>query len=621
VGVISELASGKANPVAAQAVERGRDLWRQAFSLGTDKESGGRERFTQREPISRPVIPGGSKVRGLLSEPQSVKRLLEALRSMAPGGWSDDRYEQTARNYLGIAYIAIHRIATQWQQAEFKLYRKTRKDEKTPEGRVLVTEDDPPEGDRVVKPYDLVRLLERPNRQDYFGKLLYRYAQQKYLTGTALTYMVPNRFGTPMELYCIPTAVAIPQPAVNPDYPDGFYRIQPLYPYGPFSSYPTPATAVGAPIPAQWMLRFQFPHPLLRYEGYSPLTGLSLEMDEFKMIGRSRHYKMRRTMNPSVVLDTSDAEGAQQLPEPELERLKAEIEGIFFGPENAGGLLVPPPGCKLSDYGSTPKEMDYPQSWSQMVDFLLAGFGITKPAAGMLENASYSTLFATLKQLYWLTLEPDLRDIAQELTHHLAPFFGDDLILEISGRPINDHDVNMAKANIMAQNRAGTINQLLMLLDLPTSSEEWGNERLGTDPNAEAMAAMGGAPGAGAPQGAEASPEVAGAQPPQPPTTIPEQMPNEVPEVDGPLGPLGPARGTKPVGERKEPPESAHGRPKPQRMGLGSLGPRKALPESVRRRLETLPEVGIVAVGEVQTKSLYERMLEICDNGNGNGKH
>jgi len=545
---------------------------------------------------------------------------------MAPGGWSDDRYEQTARNYLGIAYIAIHRIATQWQQAEFKLYRKTRKDKHNPYGRIAVTEDDPPEGDRLVKPYDLVRLLERPNRQDYFGKYMYRLSQQKYLTGTALTYMVPNSFGTPMELYCIPTAVAIPQPAINPDYPDGFYRIQPLYPYGPFSSYPTPATAVGAPIPAQWMLRFQFPHPLLRYEGYSPLTGLSLEMDEFKMIGRSRHYKMRRTMNPSVVLDTSDAEGAQQLPEPELERLKAEIENIFFGPENAGGLLVPPPGCKLSDYGSTPKEMDYPQSWSQMVDFLLAGFGMTKPAAGMLDTASYSTLFAALKQLYWLTLEPDLNDIAQELTHHLAPFFGDDLILEITGKPINDHDVNMAKANIVAQNRAGTINQLLGLLDLPTIDEDWGSERLGTPPEQPGMEGMGGMPGAmpQQQQGAEVPmPDgSAVAPPPGPAQPIPGQESTTPPQTDGPLGPLGPARGTKPVGNRKEPPETTQGRPKPQRMGLGSLGPRKSLPASVLRRLETLPVASdSIAVGEVQTKSIYDRMMEVVANGSANGHH
>src|SRR5260370_35899679 len=107
------------------------------------------------------------------------------------------------------------------------------------------------------------------------------------LMGKALTWMVPNKLKTPMELYSIPTAIAIPQPAINPDFPDGYYRIQPIYPYGPFSSYPTPATAVGAPIPAQWMLRVKYPHPLLRYDGYSPMTVLRLQQDEIESIDRS----------------------------------------------------------------------------------------------------------------------------------------------------------------------------------------------------------------------------------------------------------------------------------------------------------------------------------------------
>lgn len=429
-----------------------------------------------------------------------------------------------------------------------------------------VTKNDPAEGGRLVTPYDLVRLLERPNRQDYFGKIMYRWCQQKYLTGTALTWMVPNALGTPMELYCVPTAIAIPQPAINPDYPDGYYRVQPLYPYGPFSSYPTPSTAVGAPIPAQWMLRFQYPHPLLRYEGYSPLTGLSLEMDEFKMIGRSRHYKFRRTMNPSVVLDTTEMEGAQMLPEPELERLRVELENVFFGPENAGGLLAPPPGCRIQDYGVSPKEMDYPQSWSQMVDFLLAGFGITKPAAGMVENAAYSTLFATLKQLYMLTLDPDFSDIANELTHHLAPFFGDDLILEIRGRRIDDHDINFAKADRMAAGRAGTVNELRKLLDMPVTQEQWGEERLGTE-----EPELGGLPGgAGLPPGMPL-PGQPGQQGGNAPTAPPPELPgmgNGAPKTDE---------------IRAEPAAIDNSRPGPGNLSAGALGPRKGLPAYLKR--------------------------------------
>ena len=556
--IVSPADKGISSPFVRQEVERGRTLWRQAFNFGTTKEEGGerrKERFEGRAPYSRPRAPaaGGSWGRGIVSEPAAMRRLIEAMRSMAPGGWSDDRWEQTLRNFIGIAYIAIHRIATQWQQGEFQVFRKS---PEHPDGRVPVKEDDPPEGDRMVSPYDLVRLLERPNRQDYFGRLMYQLCQQKYLTGTALLWMVPNALGTPMELYVIPTAIAIPQPAVNPDYPDGYYRVQPVYPYGPFSSYPTPTTAVGAPIPAQWMVRLQYPHPLLRYEGYSPLTGLSLEMDEFKMIGRSRHYKMRRTLNPSVVLDTAQMEGSQMLPPEEMERLRVEIENNFFGPENAGGLLAPPPGCSMTEWGMSPTEMDYPNSWAQMVDFILAGFGITKPAAGMVDDASYSTLFATLKQLYMLTLDPDFHDTGRVLTHHLAPFFGDDLIVEIRGRRIDDHDINFSKADRLAAAKAGTVNELRKLLDLPVTEEQWGEERLGQ----EAPLPGGLPPGAGDPMAA---------------------LMQGGPGAPPPTGSPAPNEGAPPP---EIPPELDNSRPRPGNLSAGALGPRKSLGGAGRPR-------------------------------------
>ena len=299
------------------------------------------------------------------------------MRSRAPGGWSDDRWEET-KHFVGIAYIAIHRICQQLSQSEFKVFRR---DRKHPDGKVPITEDDPPEGDRVVKPFELVELLESPNNQDSFGKWMYRIGQQIKLTGMALTWMVPNQFGCPFELYCIPTAMAIPQPTINPDYPHGFYRIQPIYPYGPFSSYPTPASAVGAPIPGEWMMKMLYPHPFLRYDGFSPLTGMRLEMDEFEMIGRSRHYSMRRSIVPSAVLNFENMEGAQPLPEAEIERIVAEFENTTMGPENAGKLYVATPGANIAFPFPAPREMDFPGSWVQLLDFILGGFGITRPAA------------------------------------------------------------------------------------------------------------------------------------------------------------------------------------------------------------------------------------------------
>lgn len=523
------------------AADRSRSLWRQMFSA-TSKEDG----------IKPDPVASNSWTRSIVGD-ESTKRLLQALRSRAPGGWTDDRWEQS-RHFYGIPYVAIHRIGTQLQQAEFQVFVK---DDTHPDGKRPISPNDPPHGNRQVKPYDLVKLLGRPNKQDSFGKLMYRWNQQLRLTGTALTWMVPNMLGVPMELYCVPTATAVPQPASNPDYPEGFYRIQPLYPYGPFSSYPAPATAVGAPIPAQWMLRFLYPHPLLRYEGFSPLSGLRQHIDQHEAMDRSRWYNMKRTFRPSAVLNMDGMDGATPLPEPEIERIRAEFESSQMGPENVGNLFVATPGAKLEEWGSRPVDMDYGSSWDQVGSFILGGgFGITKPAAGMIEDSSYSTLFATLKQLNLLTLDPDCSDIASELTHHLAPFFGDDLIIEIRCRRIDDHDVKRAKLETLVQAKAITKNELRKELEMPLTDKKWGDEIAGTE-EAQEM------PGAG-------------------------QAP----------GPAGISGQSEQIDEAKDGPAPvANSRPRPDSLGTGALGPRaKAM--------------------KIKRKSMYRRVTEeVCKNG------
>ena len=453
MGFLSELVNKKSTFVLGQ--EQGVESWRRVFG-GVDKE----------RPVKPDVTPhGGSFTRSVTTE-AGLKRLLEALRSRAPGGWTDNRYEQSG-HFVGIAYVAIHRLSEQMSQAEFQVFQK---DDSHPDGKV------PAKSEGARK---LIRLLEKPNQEDSFGDLLYGWTQQMSLTGSALTWVVPNAYGEPYELYPIETAIATPGPILSEEYPRGYYQIQPIYPYGPFSSFPTPLSAVGARIPAEWMLRIKYKHPLIRYEGYSPLTALRLHLDEVEAMDRSRWYSMKRTFRPNMVLNMADMEGAQPMPSEEIERIKTEIENAFMGPENAGNLFIPAPGTKLEEFGTVPRDMDYQSGWEQLVSFCLGGFGITKPAAGMIEDASYSTLFATLKQLYWLTLEPAVNRLSSKLTRFLAPFFGDDLIVEVRCKRIDDHEVKFQAVDKLIAAKAITKNETRRELGLPLTKEEWGNEIAG----------------------------------------------------------------------------------------------------------------------------------------------
>ncbi len=524
MGFIADLAQSKQ---AFPGLDRERSQWREIF--------GQTERKVEAKPTS--VVPGGSYGQSSISSNNAIKRLLEAYRSQAPGGWSDDRWEQS-RHFSDIRYICIHRTGMLLQQAEYQLFEK---DLNHPDGKRPITQDDMPQGGRLVRPWGLIDLLGKPNAQDSFGMLMYRWNQQMGLTGSALTWMVPNQLGTPFELYPVPTAVAIPQPVVNPEYPHGYYRIQPVYPYGPFSSYPTPNSAVGAPIPAQWMMRFLYPHPFLRYEGFSPQTGLRLHLDEVEMIDRSRHSSMRRGIHPSAVLNFDGVDGMQPLPESEIARIKADFEETQMGPENFGQLFVANAGAKIEEWGRAPVDMDYQAGWEQLVSFAMAGFGVTKAAAGMIDDTSYAALFASLKQLHLLTLQPICDLFAASITRTLAPFFGDNLILEVRCDRIDDHEIKKGKIETLISAGAITKNECRKELDMDVTEEPWGEEIAGT------IQSMQG--------------EVSNA--PLKSRKVPSLLDQEGDVTTDQ--------------EDEEPPEMSRSRPTPGDLSRGALGPRKHL--------------------------------------------
>lgn len=537
MGLFADLASGKFAP--------------QQQSFATYKE----------EP--RPVRNRGATT-SLSGGEASFVRLLQAFRSNAPGGWSDNRWEQTVRHYVGIQYVAINRKCEQLSQSEFKVYQK---DDNHPDGKRPVS--------RQHEGYKLHELLENPNEEDSFGDLMFQYGLQLDLTGTALTWMVPNRLGSIMEMYPVPTALAIPQTVMNAEFPQGYYRIQPIYPYGAFTSMAEGVSATGATIPAQWMVRIKHPHPFLRYDGYSPLTALRLHIDEVESIDRSRFYSMKKSVNPSAVLNTEAMEGSEPLPSEEIDRIRAEFAALHQGPENHGNLLVPAPGARLDLFGMVPKDMDYMAGWNQLVSFVLGGFGITKPAAGMIEDASYSTLFATLKQLHLLTLKPICARIGAKLTKKLAPLFGDDLIIEIECPRIDDHDLLLNKLSFLGQGQCLTKNEARKELGFAITQDDWGKQMWGEKAQDEmgGLAALLG----GALQG---------------------QGPTGAPEQQGP----------------PEQAEQNQGRERPGPLGAGSRGPMKSLNWDLIKKSQDLVEKSREDNKRTR-KSLYHLAREVMSNG------
>jgi hypothetical protein len=324
-------------------------------------------------------------------------------------------------------------------RAEFEIYERT-ETETSPRGKVKL-----PWHDAIHK------LFERPNTQDGFGDLLEQSVQQISLTGISLTWAVPNKAGDePQEIYSIPSATAWPMPPSG-DYPFGAYRVLP-YAYGfdwTFGGHST----LGAVIPAEQIKVVKKPHPLLRHDGYAVLTAISHHVDTVDAIDKSRFATQTQGPQQTVGFELPDG---TNLDEAAMTRYRTQLKALYGGPDKAGEFLIAYGGARFRQISTAPAEMMWQEGWTQLVDFILAAYGVPRSVAGLQQDTSYATLYASLRAFVILSLGPLLDRFAQGWTRHLIqPTYGDEFGLLI--RPKEFKDESLLEQQIGNDLKAGAI--------------------------------------------------------------------------------------------------------------------------------------------------------------------
>lgn len=279
----------------------------------------------------------------------------------------------------------------------------------------------------------------------------------------------------PSEMYVIPTATCLPWPP-SPVYPHGSYLIQPFYPHGMFSTIPSYQSAAGARIPGEQIIRIKNQHPFLRYDGYAVLTAMSRQVDTIEGIDLARWAVQQSGVDPTIAIEWDPELVNPQTTD--LARLRQQMEAVYAGPKNAGKIMFSPFGGKVTKLSTSPSEMAWTEGFDQLLSFILAAFGTPKSVAGMSDDTSYATLFASLKQYYILSLCPLLRKISGKITKHvLREFFGDLLYLTLTPERIDDRDLLEKQLSLDLQAGIRRKNEWRKLRDLPPipgpEGEEW----------------------------------------------------------------------------------------------------------------------------------------------------
>jgi phage portal protein BeeE len=404
--------------------------------------------------------------------------LLAGLRANAPGAWSADRLKQ-AQHFIGIAFTAISAVCDGVSSAILEV---TDMDlEKEIQNHLNVQKSISETNRRGIKvPYDheLVQLFEEPNPNDTFKDHLYKTTQQLCLTGNNLTWMVPNRLALPSELYSIPTALAYPVP-YSQAWPRGAWRLTPLYPYGPFAVLPTPVATAGAVVPADDVLHMKLPHPLLTWDGYSPLTAGARQIDLMEMMDDARWAAMDGGINPSMIFTVNPEQSGVNFNQDMLDNFTARLVQKYANTKNFGKGMILPPGVDGKPTSMPPADMAFDSGWEQMRDFILSLWRVPKGVVGITESSSYAALYASLKQFALIGLKPMAEFIAQHWTKKLARKF--DRALRISLPLPTLDDPHLLEEQLKTDLQAGIRknDEWRALRGLVPIGGEWGDQLAG----------------------------------------------------------------------------------------------------------------------------------------------
>lgn len=416
--------------------------------------------------------------------------LRTALGSGQPGSWSSD-HRQESGQFTGWTFVAVKAICLQAMQASVFVYDDSINMSKQKRMKQRMSEEfgysqvkslyAGEYADSIPLPNDhnLCKILKHPNPTQSGASFRYERVLQLQLTGTSIVWNVPNKFGKTVQRYVIPTSIASPVPP-NDDLPDGGYKIQlaSLRYYhesygGTFTETGTFHQVAGKIIPLAQLQITRWPHPIYKDDGQSPVSAGAKWIDSANQIDAARWAQMNNGADPSIVVTC----GKEMSPtREELEAAAAMFEQKYGGTENTGKAIFTT-GEQVVSLTTTPRDMDYNESFVQLRDAILALHGVPGIAAGISDGGSYAAFYASLKQFISLTVQPILDLLAEDDTEHLAPQFGQHLTIEIEATHIDDPDILEKRLSTDIRANIIKVDELRAIRGLPPLGPKQGGDQ------------------------------------------------------------------------------------------------------------------------------------------------
>jgi Phage portal protein len=200
------------------------------------------------------------------------------------------------------------------------------------------------------------------------------------------------------------------------------------------------------------------------------------QVDTIQAIDLARWTTQMKGVDASVIV-TMDPEVLNP-GQFDLNRLRVQLEAVAAGPNNAGKILFVPGGTGIEKMSNTPAEMAWTEGVDQLLGFILAAFGTPKSIAGLQDDTSYASLYASLKQFNIISLKPRCRIVSNYFSKLvLRRWFGPSLYMSLTPERIDDHELRERQLGTLIQVGGLTINELRKEYNMPPAEAKWGKDR------------------------------------------------------------------------------------------------------------------------------------------------
>lgn len=364
--------------------------------------------------------------------------LMPAWRCEAPAEWADDAAEQV-RHYNHWVYAAIRATAARVAGTELQLFARR--------------------GDNMENISDrnhpFLRLLDDVNPFMTGYGLWESTVMYLELTGNAYWFVAENRLGVPAEIWLVPSQFM----RVIPDRKD-FIR-----------GYHCRMDGNEAIFDRREIVHLKYPDPNSLYYGRGPLQAAAASVDTHEKLKRAELSAFDNGVLGDLVLESD-----QQLTQASVDRLRAQVQRKYSGPENAGRALVLEAGLKAKSISLSPREMAFLESSRLTRDEILGIFGVPAAVVGLSEDVNRAVAEAMDVIFTRYCIDPKLRLIESQLNQDLVKRFDERLICRFRSAVPEDRGHDRADMEANLKHGVTTVNEERRRLGL--KPVQWGDRPL-----------------------------------------------------------------------------------------------------------------------------------------------